>query len=354
MKNKVFITGISGISAQEPDAVFSGETTTYHKNIFPAITPNFKEFIPAMALRRMSKAVKMGITAANAALEDAGISQPDAIITGTGQGCKQDTEKFLVALLEQEEGLLAPTSFIQSTHNTVGGQIALHLKSHAYNVTYTQNSGSLEAAFIDAQMQFTEQPEIGSVLVGGVEEISKQFSSFLYLDNQLKQVEIQNFNLFKVRSPGTITSEGAHFFTLSATKSSNAYAELVDVSVFGASTSGEVTEKIFEFLSENNLPLDDINLVLLGNNGDDRFDHFYANLQESIFSNKPQLAYKHLVGDYNTVSGYAVWLGCLILKKEKVPELARMNEVPVKEVKNILLYNQYLGENHSLILLSTP
>lgn len=354
MKNKVFITGIAGISAQEPEAVFSGAVTTYHQNIFPALSPDFKEFIPPMALRRMSKAVKMGITAAKTALEDGNVSQPGAIITGTGQGCKQDTEKFLVALLEQEEGLLAPTSFIQSTHNTVGGQIALNIKCHAYNVTYTQNSGSLEAAFIDAQMQFLEQPEIGSVLVGGIDEISEQFTSFLYLDGQLKQEETKNLDLFKRRSSGTITSEGAHFFTLSARQNSDAYAELVDVSVFGANTSEEVVKKILDLLQENSISIEEIDLVILGHNGDNRFDHFYTDLQDGIFNDKPQLAYKHLVGDYNTVSGFSVWLGCQILKNGIVPEICKLNSVPVKGVKKILLYNQYLGENHSIILLSAP
>ncbi len=354
MKPEIFITGLASISAQETNTPFEGEVTSYSQNIFPAVTPQFKEHIPAMALRRMSKAVKMGLTAARLTLTEAGISKPDAIITGTGQGCKQDTEKFLGASLAQEGGLLAPTAFIQSTHNTVGGQIALNLKCHSYNVTYTHNSASLEAAFLDAQLQFMEQPEIKAVLVGGVEEISEQFTSFLYLDKQLKQKEICNLDLLKSSSPGTITSEGAQFFAFSRVKIQGTYALFLDVAVFRASTSEVVEEKVKDFLDTNELSKDEIDLVILGNNGDNRFDHFYTNLTDGMLRSIPQVAYKHLVGDYNTVTGYAVWLGCQILKRGEVPEILRTNEVQVNEVKKILLYNQYLGENHSIILLGSP
>ncbi len=353
MKNKLYINGIASISAQRENAVFSGSLTEYHQNIIPAIAPNYKEFIPAAALRRMSGAVKMGLTAAKIALKDAEISMPGAIITGTGQGCKQDTEKFLQTMLEQHEEFLSPTAFIQSTHNTVGGQIALNLKCKAYNVTYTQESGSLESALMDAQLQFLARPEPDSVLVGGVDEISDKFTSFLYLDGQLKQEEIHNSDLFETNSPGTITSEGAHFFSISSVKTSGTYAELLDVLVFNVNNSEEVSERITRFLKENQLTEEGIELVILGNNGDSRYDHFYADLQDGIFRNNPQLGYKHLVGDYNTVSGYAVWLACNILKNGERPEVLKLNSIQVKAPKNILIYNQYLGENHSIILLSS-
>lgn len=353
MKNKLYINGIASISAQAGNAVFSGSIAEYHQNIIPAITPDYKEFIPASALRRMSGAIKMGLTATKIALKDAEISMPGAIITGTGKGCQQDTEKFLETLLEQHEEFLSPTAFIQSTHNTVGGQIALNLKCKAYNVTYTQNSGSLESAFMDAQLQFLEQPELDTVLVGGVDEVSKKITPFLYLDGQLKQDETRNLDLFKTESPGTITSEGAHFFSISSTKTLGTYAELLDVLVFNSHTSEDVSERIHSFLKENSLTEEAIELVIFGNNGDSGYDHFYADLQAGIFRNKTQLGYKHLVGDYNTVSGYAVWLACNILKNGVIPGILKLNSVPVKTPKNILIYNQYLGENHSIILLSS-
>lgn len=351
--NKLYINGIASISAQPEHAGFEEKPNTYHQNILPAISPDYKEFIQPMALRRMSRAIKMGLSAARKALIEAGISKPDAIITGTGEGCKQDTEKFLEAILNQDEKLLTPTAFIQSTHNTIGGQLAQALECTGYNVTYTQNSASVESALIDAQLLFLEDPEIISVLVGGVDELSKKMTSFMYLDNQLKLVEISNTDLLKTNTSGTITSEGAHFFSLSGEKSEKTYAELIDVSVFQARTSQEVSEKILKAFQLNNFSIEDIDLVILGNNGDNRFDHFYHHLQNGLFSEKTQLAYKHLAGEYKTVSGYGLWLGCKIFKTGSIPTIFKLNGVHCENPKMILLYNQYLGDNHSIMILNS-
>jgi len=351
--NKLYINGISSISAQPENAIFEGNLNTYHQNIIPAVSPDYKSFIPPMALRRMSKAIRMGLTSAKISLKQAGITKPDAIITGTGEGCKQDTEKFLEAILKQGENLLTPTAFIQSTHNTIGGQLAQNLKCTGYNVTYTHNSASFESALMDAQLLFLENREINSVLVGGVDELSKKMTSFMYLDYQLKEEEISNPDLLKSDSSGSITSEGAHFFSISKDKSENTYAELIDVSVFQAKTSGDVPEKILKVLKLNNYTIEDIDLVILGNNGDNRFDHFYNNLQHGLFSKKTQLAYKHLTGDYKTVSGYAVWLACKIFKTGSIPEILKLNNVSCQDPKTVLIYNQYLGDNHSIMILSS-
>lgn len=354
MKNKMYINGMGSISAQENEGIFEGSIIQYDQNIFPAIDPEYKNFISPAAMRRMSKAVKMGITAAKMALLESGISNPDAIITGTGQGCKQDTEKFLEEMLDRDEMLLSPTSFIQSTHNTVGGQIALQLKCTSYNVTYTQNSGSLESALIDARLIFDEGRDSVTVLVGGVDEISTKITTFSYLDGQLKQSEIRNTRLYEYGTPGTITSEGAHFFALSGQKTAESYSEIIDVNLFNTKTSEEVLQKISQLLDRNGLSVDDIDLVILGNNGDSRHDHYYQNLQNGLFKDKAQLCYKHLVGDYDTVTGYALWLGSRILKFGIVPKAFQLNKAESNRLQNILIYNHYLGENHSIILLGTP
>ncbi|WP_037321757.1 beta-ketoacyl synthase chain length factor [Salegentibacter sp. Hel_I_6] len=352
METKIYINGIGNISAQPGDLLSGEPVMVYNENIFPAISPNYKEFINPMALRRMSKAIKMGVYSAKIALRDAKIEIPDAIITGTGEGCKQDTEKFIENMLAQDEKLLTPTSFIQSTHNTIGGQIALYLGCKNYNVTYTQNAVSLETALLDAQMQFSEDPEINSVLVGGVDEISKKITAFRKIDGQLKQVPITNTDLLKEDSPGTITSEGANFFTLSKKANDNSYAEFLDVSIKNTVSPIEINSEVEDFLKSNNLNAKDIDLVILGKNGDNRYDHYYQNLQEQIFKNTLQLGYKHLVGDYDTASGYAIFLAAQILKSGKIPEILTLNNDENKVPKKILIYNQYLGKDHSLILLS--
>ncbi len=354
MNRTVYITGIGAISSQTEDSIFLEKPIIYNSNIFQANSPNFKEYIPAMALRRMSKAIKMGLSAGKMALQDANVEIPDAIITGTGEGCKQDTEKFLESMLSQEEELLTPTSFIQSTHNTVGGQIALNLSCSGYNVTYSQESASMESALIDSILLLNEKSSLNSVLVGGVDEVSNRITSFGYLNGFLKQEEIENLSLFSQKSKGTITSEGAFFFNLTTENIKDSYAQLKGVTNFKAESSIEISEKITEFLLKNSLRSQDLDIVFLGKNGDLDQDKVYNELQNTMFSKTCQLAYKHLSGDFNTVTGFAIWLSCLIFKKQQIPDVLKLNAISGANPKNILLYNLSSNTSHSLILLQKP
>lgn len=348
--SRLFINAIASISAQE-DIFETEDIREYHQNIIPALDQDYKAYIKPMLLRRMSKAVKMGLVCVKKVLLEAGIENPDAVLIGAGQGCMQDTEKFMEQMLDSEEGLLSPTSFIQSTHNTVGGQIALDLKCTGYNMTYTQNSASFESALADA-LNLSEEEEYENTLVGGVEEVAEISTKFEYFDGQLKQEEVRNLDLFKTETPGTITSENAAFFLLSRQFTPNSYAEIKGVDIFNACEADNITHKIEAFLQENGASKDDIDLLILGKNGDIRFDEYYSKVQKH-FSQASQLAYKHLVGDNHSISSYALWLASKIFKTGKVPEILKLNEVNCQAPKRILLYNQYLGRNHGLILLES-
>ena len=99
------------------------------------------------------------------------------------------------------------------------------------------------------------------------------------------------------------------------------------------------------------MKIDDIDVVVLGNNGDADFDGFYNQLSDGIFSKTQQVFYKHLVGENNTVSAFGVWLASKILKTQTIPEIAKLNKINTSEIKTVLCYNQYRGENHSFVLL---
>lgn len=348
--SKVYINGVSSVSPQSEEIFENQSSKSYYQNILPALDQDYKSMIKPMMLRRMSKAVKMGLFCSKKALLEAEIEKPDAILVGTGQGCMQDTEKFMNNMLESKEGLLSPTSFIQSTHNTVGGQIALDLKCKGHNMTFTQNSVSFESALIDAMLQFQDD-DINNILVGGVDETSNEFTGFQKLDGQIKTEPVNNLELFDSKTSGTIISESAAFFTLGKERTTKSYAELKDVEIFNSIAPENLEEKIEDFLNKNNTSVSDIDAVFLGKNGDGRFDHYYNELQEGVFSDKCQLGFKHLVGENNAVTSYAFWLASKILKEKKIPEIFKLNALHCKEPGKILIYNQYLGKNHGLILL---
>lgn len=131
------------------------------------ISPDYKAYIPVAALRRLSTILRMGIAASKACQEKVAL-EFDSISVGTGLGCLTDTEKFLVTINTVSGDILSPTAFIQSTHNTISGQISLDLKNHAYNMTHTQNAISFEVALMDALLCIDEGKK--SVLAGAADE----------------------------------------------------------------------------------------------------------------------------------------------------------------------------------------
>jgi hypothetical protein len=135
------------------------------------VTTDIKVLIPDAGLRRrMSRVIKSAVTTAIETVGGVeGIASLDGIITATGWGCLADSERFLRNVIVDKEQLLNPTPFIQSTFNTVGGQIALLGHNHCYNVTYVNRSHSFEDALLDAMMR-AEDGDSEHMLLGAFDE----------------------------------------------------------------------------------------------------------------------------------------------------------------------------------------
>ena len=136
-----------------------------------------KDMIPPMEARRMGKLLKAATMTSLRALKDAGIEKPDAIITATSLGMIDNSEKFLNDLVENNETLLKPTLFMQSTHNTIGSSLAIRLGCHGYNITYAQGKDSLEWAKRDA-VRLIKTGKANSVLVGLHDESTPLLNDF--------------------------------------------------------------------------------------------------------------------------------------------------------------------------------
>ena len=309
----------------------------YSNSTVKAKYPEFKKFISPIALRRMSSAVKMGVTASQLAMSKAEIEVPDAILTGTGMGCIDATESFLEAIIANNEDYLTPTAFIQSTHNTVGAQIALGLKCKSYNNTYVNGAVSFESALLDAKLCI-ELDEDNSILVGGIDEIGTIFSDLQY-KNELKYDS--GIHLPK--------SEGAHFFGLSNIKKENSIC-LKSVEVLHHLKMDSIETHAFSILKK--CGLDEVDAIITGHKNDE-FDVYYESLLENTFQNTTQIRYKDVVGDYFTVSGFALFLAQYMLINQTIPEGLTVKQNKVKPFKTILIYNQEQGQNHSFILIST-
>ena len=139
---------------------------------------DIRQYMKPLEARRMGKIMKSSYLSSVKALEDAGIETPDAIITATARGCLENGEHLLQQLEEEGEVMLKPTWFMQSTHNTIGSDIAIRTGCHGYNITYSHGEKSLEWALRDAEMLITSG-KATTVLVGLHDESTPLFNSFM-------------------------------------------------------------------------------------------------------------------------------------------------------------------------------
>ncbi|NQV02489.1 MAG: 3-oxoacyl-ACP synthase [Bacteroidia bacterium] len=369
--NPAYINGIGLISPQQttdPD-LFLPEIMEYTTDFLTSINPNYKEYINPLAARRMSRLIKMGITSAKIALQDAQIlpslaseceatgegsgegSLVDAIITGTGLGSVEDTEKILTGMNAGEQ-LINPTPFIQSTYNTISSQIAITLKCHNYNSTYVHRSFSFESAIQDALLQF-EEGVASNALVGGIDEMTANHLHITRRAGHWKMIPVNNLQLLSYNTPGALAGEGAAYFLLGSQPTPSTYATLRNVkTIYKLEKSTQPEDAIHGFLSANELDVNQVDAVILGYNGDIQYDALYDQLGSGIFQQTQQVWYKHLCGEYYTSTGFALWLGANILKHQLVPAAVKFNNMPSERLQNILIYNQYRNINHSLLLIS--
>lgn len=352
---EIYINGISAISPQKTydNNLFLNEIIEYSEEFITVVKPNYKEFIKGNVLRRMSNIIRMGVVSARMAMQESNVENPDAIIVGTGLGCMTDTEKFLNRMLENKESLLTPTSFIQSTHNTVGAQIAVMISCNSYNMTYVNQNIGFETSLLDALMMF-EEGRASNVLVGAVDEITQENHELKKRIDAWKNELVKNTDLLSSKTKGCLAGEGSTFAVLSENKNENTYAKFVDVFTVYKANKSELHNKLIEFLLKNNLSINDIDILITGNNGDYESDSMYNDFYNSYFTDSIQLVYKHLVGEHNSASAFGFWLASKILKTQHIPEIINFNKKEPKQIKNILVYNfdYYFKNNHSFVLLT--
>jgi 3-oxoacyl-[acyl-carrier-protein] synthase II len=348
---KTYIRSSACISAQNTLGAdgFLQDIVEYTGTRLRTIEPDYKRYIDPKQIRRMSHIIKMGVAAAKECLATGDTEMPGAIITGTAFGCMEDTVTFLTRIIEQQEELLPPTAFIQSTHNTVAAQIALMLKCHGYNNTFVHKGVSFESALFDAVLLLKEG-EADNILVGGTEEMVDTSFKVLTRLGFYKRFPVSNLTLLQSESKGTIGGEGSAFFLLTDKPSTDNLAELTDLKTLYKPKSLEAS--IVSFLAKSSLAITDIDLVITGRNGDIVNDEIYKSLEVDLFKNIPLANYKHLCGEYPTSSSFGLWLAVNILKRQEVPAVVWQGQIAVKAPKRILFYNHYQAKYHSLMLVT--
>lgn len=311
------------------------------------IEPSYSR-IPPGTLRRMGKAVRMGVGAALALMQDG--NAWSGIIIGTANGGMDDCIKFLNQIVEYEEGLLTPGSFVQSTANAIASQIGLLTANRKYNATHVQRGLAFEYALMDAGM-FISENSSNTFLVGAVDEISSFNYNIDFLAGWFRKKPTSNTELFSTIDEGTLAGEGAVMFSLNGhSQGAKAIIQKIRTSHSEDPEMGRaLCQDILADLSNKDETID---LILSGENGDSRLLKYYEAC-EAVFPSTATVArFKHMSGEFPTVSAFAVWLAVQIISSGEIPAHMLKKEGERKPFRNILIYNNHKGVQHSCILVS--
>ena len=347
-RNDIFVLSAKQIYMQQPLCEdWMDNPIVYDVPFTRSVDPNFKEYVSPIEARRMGRILKRAMATSKEALKASGCDTVDAIMTGTGFGCIENTEFFLDALSNEGEQLLKPTYFMQSTHNTISSLVAIQTKNYNYNATYAHKGISFESALHDAWLQF-RLGKISSALVGCHDEMTETFYRIMKKGGVMGQDDER-------------CGEVAVSVVLSrhceerSNPETNPLCRLTGLKMLHQPTMNDLMDAVTTMLSSAEHNLADVDYILTCINGNHKSDEACFNETKTLFGDKPLLKYKHLFGENFTSSGLGFYVAAQCLKVGKVPAhlFVNMNEMSDKKPSCILLFNHSDGKDYTLTLLET-
>lgn len=326
-----------------------GKKVGHADMVYHVVEPDYMELIPKALLRRMGKAVRMGVGAGLPLVEKH--KDLEGVLIGTANGGLEDCIKFLNQIVEYNEGVLTPTNFVQSTPNAIAGQLALMGENRGYNITYTNGGLAFENAVLDALL-LMQEGAADKLLLGGIEEISDYNYHIDSLSDKYKKEVVSDQDLLSSETSGTVCGEGAAMFVVHSDPA-GALAQIVDVAHTTYPVQSDLSYSIQEMLRRNGLTLTDVDTVMLGYNGDADHNSWYDFVGNELFGHARALSFKNLIGDYRTCSSVALWLGAHLLNGSDafLPHI-HLRSGHQNEISRILVYNHFDGVRHGCMLLS--
>lgn len=316
-------------------------------NLVYAIEPKY-EGVPLGQLRRMGRALRMGVGTAMKLLQH---HKADGILVGTANGGIEDSIMFLNQIHDYQEGRLTPTAFVQSTYNAIAGMVGMITTNHGYNATHVHRGLAFENVALDAAMLLRENPQ-HNYLIGGVDEISEKNHRLVSLAGWYRSEPTLNTELYSGNATGTLPGEGAAMFIVN-NRADNAVAQVKALKMVSSTDENYVAKQLQVFLKENLYEGENIDLLLSGENGDNRLLKFYTRIESELGPETKVGRFKHMFGEFQTVPALALWLACQIFKTQKLPAHIIKKDTGVAAYNRILIYNNYQGAQHGFILVES-
>lgn len=327
--NDVYINSAAQISIQKPlSDEWLTNPITYSEPYARSIEPDFHAYFNPLESRRMGSLFKRALVTSAEALKKAGLERPEAIVTGTGLGCVENTELLLNTLCTEGEELLKPTYFMQSTHNIISSLIAIHTKSHCYNVTYSHRSISFDSALFDAYLQILSG-KIGNALVGAHDELTPSYFSIL---RKVGYLGVEGM---------VVSSETAVSYVVS-NNPSNALCRIAGFRMLYSPIPEQLASSIQELINGNGIPANakpGLTPILSGLNGNPENDRPYTSLIEAnpFLKECPKMRYKQIFGENYTSSAFGLLTAAMYLKENKAERILYLNHSDGKCWSIILL-----------------
>lgn len=308
---KIYVQAANQISLQEPLSESWIDNPVVHTEPFcRSIDPDFKPYVSPIEGRRMGKLMKRTLATSFKTLRDCEVSQPDAIITGTGLGSVESTEAFLLDMCQHGEELLKPTHFMQSTHNTIGSLVAIQTKSHGYNSTYSHKQISFDSALYDAWLQM-KAGEIGNALVLGQDATTERYYHLLelagYVGNGMKGTCGEASMAALLRSEENMPS------------ASKPLCEILGVKLLHRPSETDWQRAL------DNLPLDKEVVVMTGRNGQAENDALYENWLSQFMPEVKTIEYKQWFGECFSASALGFYAAAQLIAAGRYEQILLLN-----------------------------
>lgn len=330
-RERVLVYAASQISPQEPlGEMWMEEPRIIQEGYNRAVEPNFKQFIPPIEARRMGKLLKRAAVVSTDVLAKSGIEKPDAIVSGTGLGCVEYTELFLDPMCREGESLLKPTYFMQSTHNTVSSSLAIGLKCHGYNTTFSHKSISFDSALDDAIKQI-EGGEASTAMVCGFDEVTPSYYGLL------KKIEF-------LGQAGEPSGECAAAIILgkSGILDKKPMCGILAHRLLHCPSDVELAEV---------LKTEGVDAVMLGYNGSEDVDSRYDKLYSKYLNGIVALHYKHLFGECYSATALGLYAAACCMQRGVVPAVLRRDGGEELPVRKMMVVNYDDGKDFAVTII---
>ena len=293
---------------------------------------DFKQWLSPAESRRMGKLLKRALVTSLSAMQRSGVANPDAVITGTGLGCIENTEILLTHLCEEGEENCKPTPFMQSTHNTISSLVSIHTHSHGYNATYAHKEASFDCALEDAWTQM-QLGRINTALVGGQDEMTPKYFGLLcktgYLGN-----------------PSQVAGEAAVSVMLSSEPAPEALCKLTFFKRCYRPTPTTLSEIAKE--------IGNVDAVMTSISGIASPSTPMLAEASQLFPATPLLQFKNIFGESYTAYGLGIYATAHILKQQRLPEQMLIPDGGrPNALRRILVLNQIGGKDYTFAVLES-